>query len=155
MFRAVGPLLMVLPFVGLFLGMALPVQLSLWMSAVGVALALLAVFLVFIWSERRLTRFILGARGEEVVARVLARLPEGYEVYHSAWLGRGRRLDIDHVVVGPTGLFLVETKNWAGPIWVEDGQLRRSAGAGVRGPAWADVPIGAFASGGVEDGGGN
>lgn len=136
MFRAVGPLLVVLPFVGLFLGMALPVQISLWMSALGVALALVTVLLVFIWSSRRLTRFILGARGEEMVARVLARLPEGYEVYHSAWLGRGRRLDMDHVVVGPTGLFLVETKNWEGPIWVEDGQLRRSAG-----PVYGD-PLG-------------
>jgi hypothetical protein len=38
-------------------------------------------------------------------------------------IGRG---DVDHVVVGPTGVFAVETKNWPGRVEVRGGALYRN-----------------------------
>lgn len=76
--------------------------------------------------RERLQSFIKGARGEEWVARTLSFLPAEYRVYHGlsearGWLRHGA--DYDHVVVGPSGLFLVETKFWAGTIAVRDGRI--------------------------------
>jgi len=49
-----------------------------------------------------------GAHAEEVVSERLASLPEGYHAFHDlAFDG----FNIDHVVVGPGGIFLVETKS--------------------------------------------
>ncbi|HEU5063665.1 MAG TPA: nuclease-related domain-containing protein [Solirubrobacterales bacterium] len=58
-----------------------------------------------------------GAEGEEVVGRVLEELSaDGWCVIHDVSFGRG---NIDHVVVGPGGLFTVETKSRAGRIPVD------------------------------------
>jgi len=66
-----------------------------------------------------------GAEGEERVARELSRLPDMYTVINDYRLefsppvydknndDRIFSIQIDHVVVGPTGLYLVETKNWS------------------------------------------
>lgn len=66
-----------------------------------------------------------GAEGEEMVARELSRLPDTYTVindyrlefsepiYDSNNNDRIHSIQIDHVVVGPTGLYVVETKNWS------------------------------------------
>lgn len=66
-----------------------------------------------------------GAEGEERVARALSKLPETYTVINDYRLEFSRpiydrnrddriySMQIDHVVVGPTGLYLVETKNWS------------------------------------------
>ena len=66
-----------------------------------------------------------GAEGEEKVARELLKLPDTYTVINDYRLEFSRpiydrnnddrihSIQIDHVVVGPTGLYLVETKNWS------------------------------------------
>jgi hypothetical protein len=55
----------------------------------------------------------LGAKGEQVVGRELDRLmAKGYEVFHDVPC---ERWNIDHVVVGPRGVFAVETKAWRKP----------------------------------------
>ena len=68
---------------------------------------------------------IYGAEGEERVARELSKLPDTYTVINDYRLEFSRpiydrnnddriySIQIDHVVVGPTGLYLVETKNWS------------------------------------------
>lgn len=49
-----------------------------------------------------------GAVGEQAVADLLEELREdGYRIYHDL---PGRRGNIDHVLVGPAGIFAVETK---------------------------------------------
>lgn len=92
--------------------------------------AFLALAGVLAWSvtvgRQRLQSFLKGARGEEWVARALSLLPSGYHVYHgiiapSSMLGK--TIDYDHVVVGPTGIFLIETKNWSGKITVDNGRI--------------------------------
>jgi hypothetical protein len=57
-----------------------------------------------------------GASGEEHVGRLLDELEDhGWEVIHDASLGRG---NVDHILIGPAGVFTVETKSHAGPVRV-------------------------------------
>lgn len=68
--------------------------------------------------------FLIGAQGEEAVISALACLPDEFHVlndvnlhFHKAihWKERDeyiKNCQIDHIVVGPTGVFLLETKNW-------------------------------------------
>jgi hypothetical protein len=61
-----------------------------------------------------------GAEGEVAVAGALEALPEGWVALHDlAWPGR-QRANLDHVVVGPGGVFIVDAKNWSGRIEVRD-----------------------------------
>lgn len=85
--------------------------------ALAVALALFAG-----WSARRLTSFIKGAEGEETVARILSRLPAGFSVYNDLQFDAAGP-SFDHIVVAPSGLFVIETKNWSGDITFEEGQV--------------------------------
>lgn len=62
-----------------------------------------------------------GALGEIEVARVLGELGPGWTVLHSVPVGSGAS-DIDHVVLGPTGIFTINTKHHADKkIWVGGG----------------------------------
>jgi len=68
--------------------------------------------------------FLAGASGEELVIRVLSKLPDAYHVLNDVnlhfsrgihWRERNEYIktsQIDHIVIGPTGVFLLETKNW-------------------------------------------
>ncbi len=54
-----------------------------------------------------------GAEGEEEVAWRLLKLGEGWRVLHSVPIGAGET-DIDHVVIGPPGVFTLNSKNHLG-----------------------------------------
>jgi hypothetical protein len=54
-----------------------------------------------------------GAAGEEEVARQLDKLGPGWRVIHSVPVGPNDT-DIDHVVIGPPGVFTLNTKNHLG-----------------------------------------
>ena len=59
-----------------------------------------------------------GAEGEEIVGEILESLvADGWQVVHDVSFGRG---NIDHVVVGPGGLFTVETKSRRGRILLDN-----------------------------------
>ncbi|MDQ4489167.1 nuclease-related domain-containing protein [Sinomonas sp. ASV486] len=59
-----------------------------------------------------------GAVGEMRVARALSKLGPEWHVLHSIPVGT-RGSDIDHLVVGPGGVFTLNTKNHAGKdVWV-------------------------------------
>jgi len=65
----------------------------------------------------------LGYRAECAVARGLKRLLRArpfFYVVNSVPLQRG---DIDHIVVGPTGIFVIETKGYRGVIRLTDGGI--------------------------------
>lgn len=67
-----------------------------------------------------------GAQGEAEVGRVLAALPREWEVLHDlAWPGRPRA-NIDHIVVGPGGIFIIDAKNWSGDIEIKDQVLTQN-----------------------------
>ena len=69
---------------------------------------------------RHVERFFKGARGEEHVSGILRTLPDGYHVFNDFVAGRQH---VDHVVVGPAGVFAVETKFWRGRVTAEDGHI--------------------------------
>jgi hypothetical protein len=70
-----------------------------------------------------------GAEGERRVARVLVGLPNGWVVLHDRLLRPlENQVNLDHVVIGPGGVFLVDAKNWAGGVSVHDGNLWQHKG---------------------------
>lgn len=117
--RAVGPLLAALFACGLFTGLVLP-RVGLGVAGAGFLVA--AGWLV--WAVRDglkgIEAFFKGARGEERVAALLAGLPAGFHVFHDVACCGGAG-GIDHVVVGPTGVFVIETKCWAGVVTFREG----------------------------------
>jgi hypothetical protein len=63
--------------------------------------------------------FRAGADGEEQVEHQLSKLPNGWHLLHSLPAG-SRTSDIDHVVVGPGGVFTVSAKHHPGAtVWVD------------------------------------
>jgi hypothetical protein len=66
----------------------------------------------------------LGALGEIGVGRLLAQLGPEWLVLHSVPFGSAET-DIDHLVVGPRGIFTLNTKNHhRASIWVVDSHMR-------------------------------
>jgi hypothetical protein len=62
-------------------------------------------------------RWLRGAEGERAVGAVLAQLEdEGWKALHDISLGRG---NVDHVLIGPGGIFTIETKSHPGRIGVD------------------------------------
>ena len=54
-----------------------------------------------------------GIEGEKAVGQFLERLREqGYQVFHDL-IGTG--FNVDHVLIGPAGVFTIETKTWSKP----------------------------------------
>lgn len=68
-----------------------------------------------------------GAEGEEATAAELCALSaKGWVVLHDVrWPGR-RFANVDHVVIGPPGVFVIDSKNWSGRISVRDGILQQN-----------------------------
>ena len=59
-----------------------------------------------------------GEQGELIVAQAIERdlLPNGYVVFHDVQLQDGkRRFNVDHLLIGPNGVFAIETKNYSKP----------------------------------------
>ena len=62
----------------------------------------------------------IGADGEEEVGRRLAKLGGEWRVLHAVPVGE-KGSDIDHVVIGPPGVFTLNTKNHPGKhVWVAE-----------------------------------
>src|SRR4051794_35527612 len=85
-----------------------------------------------------------GADGERRTAAALAMLPaSGWFVLHDVrWPGR-TFANIDHIVVGPGGVFVIDSKAWSGRVEVrgdvlrQNGRQRESAVAGAAEAAMA------------------
>lgn len=76
--------------------------------------------------NRRAEMFERGADGETATAGVLAELPPGWTAFHDVrWPGR-RLANVDHVLVGPAGIFVIDSKNWSGSITTAGGHLRQN-----------------------------
>ncbi len=54
-----------------------------------------------------------GAAGENAVARALANFPDEFHVINDLSTPFG---NLDHVVIGPTGVFVIDAKNWRGVV---------------------------------------
>ncbi|MEU4396511.1 nuclease-related domain-containing protein [Kribbella sp. NPDC023855] len=63
-------------------------------------------------------KWFRGAHAELAVGRMLSRLDDGWTVLHAVPVGV-RGADVDHLVVGPAGVFTINTKNHSGQrVWV-------------------------------------
>jgi hypothetical protein len=54
-----------------------------------------------------------GAKGERLTARRLCRLGRGWTVFHDLAIP-GSRANVDHLVIGPPGVFLIDSKHYRG-----------------------------------------
>ncbi len=63
--------------------------------------------------ENEKLKFRKGAVGEYLIAGLLEGLSDDFYVINGLSTPHG---DIDHLVVGPTGIFLIDTKNWKGVV---------------------------------------
>ncbi|HEY2987551.1 MAG TPA: nuclease-related domain-containing protein [Candidatus Binatia bacterium] len=67
---------------------------------------------------RKYLRWFPGRREDSAAAAALNSLPDDYVVLDDAALPGGRGT-LDHLVVGPNGLFVIETKNYTGEVKCE------------------------------------
>lgn len=137
-----GPFLAILFFAGWFLHAALPVPLDPVVAAASLLFLAMVAWASLDRAGRRYRNYLKGARGEEIVARELSLLPEDWTVFHGiprggfeAMCGGG---DFDHVALGPGALYVVETKNWSGPVRVE-GAVVSAGGVPASGSPVAQV----------------
>jgi hypothetical protein len=80
-----------------------------------------------IWGRRQTTQaWGTGAAGERATAAVLAGLIDsGFVVLHDRRMP-GSSANIDHLVIGPSGVFTVESKNYAGVLRLGRNSVRRN-----------------------------
>lgn len=84
----------------------------------GISLIFVPFFIVIMLKLKK-QRGILrsGAEGEKRVLQLLSRLPDDFFIITDTELVIGHKTaQIDHIIVGPTGIFIVETKNLKGTI---------------------------------------
>ncbi|MGI8686627.1 MAG: nuclease-related domain-containing protein [Acidimicrobiales bacterium] len=102
------------------------------------------------WGRRSTTEaWRKGAEGERMTGGALDGLEErGYLVLHDRRMP-GSRANIDHVVIGPTGIYVVETKHYAGRV-VISGEDARCNGRSIEktvDQVWRQVAAVEFALG--------
>ena len=91
---------------------------------------------------RRLRNVRKGRLGERLVADLLGGLPDDYWLINDVTLGLARG-NIDHVLIGPCGVVVIETKRFAGNIrcwgddWSINGYRRKSVSQQVNSGACA------------------
>ncbi|MFD1714362.1 DnaJ domain-containing protein [Amnibacterium flavum] len=73
-------------------------------------------------APRELRRLLADALAEESTARALSSLGIGYTVWHDVATGDPDE-KIDHVVLGPTGLFAILSEDYGGPVRARRGEL--------------------------------
>ena len=75
-------------------------------------------------APRDIRHILADALAEEATARTLAQLGIAYTVWHDVATPGGPEEKVDHVVLGPTGLFALLSEDWGGPVRVRKGELQ-------------------------------
>jgi hypothetical protein len=116
------PLLAVVP-IAIELPIALvthPTHQGFWIG-IGIGAGAAAALLLFDSPPAHIERWRCGTDGEKSTARTLGPLlKDGWVLFNDIDTGRG---NIDHVLVGPAGVFMLESKRLAGQLRVEAGTL--------------------------------
>jgi hypothetical protein len=106
---------------GYAIGAALPIRgfPPGWVVLISILMALL-MWLIGKWAtgkidtiDRERISWRKGAVGEALVAATLTELPNNFVVVNDISKRFG---NIDHVVIGPTGVYVVDAKNWTGSV---------------------------------------
>jgi hypothetical protein len=75
------------------------------------------------YARRRAASFQQGAQGEADTAAALAELTKhGWVVLHDRLAPAGG--NIDHLLIGPGGVVVVDSKSWSGEVVITEGELR-------------------------------
>ncbi len=76
-------------------------------------------------SHRRASNYQAAALSEPQTAAVLAPLADqGWRILHDRrWPGSTTGANVDHLAIGPGGVFVIDSKHWSGPVQVRDGRL--------------------------------
>ncbi|HEV7957721.1 MAG TPA: nuclease-related domain-containing protein, partial [Marisediminicola sp.] len=77
-------------------------------------------------APRDIRHVLADALAEESTARTLSSLGIAYTVWHDVRTdaaGGGPEMKLDHIVLGPTGLFALLSEDWGGPVRVRKGDL--------------------------------
>lgn len=76
-------------------------------------------------SYRRASNYQAAALSEPQTAAALAPLAErGWRILHDRrWPGSTTGANVDHVAIGPGGVFVLDTKHWSQPVEVRGGRL--------------------------------
>lgn len=94
-----------------------PLDIRLWTGLGGAVLAAGAVWWRMRLSSRATGRLLGGWTGEDRVVQELRRLPDTYVVLADLTLaGPYGTCEIDSLVLGPTGVYVIEVKRWGGVI---------------------------------------
>jgi hypothetical protein len=89
----------------------------LWTGVAGILVVGAAIWWRVRAAESGLGRLLAGRIGEDCVANELKRLPDDYVVFNDLVLdGPGGTCEVDHLVLGPTGIYVIEVKRWSGLI---------------------------------------
>lgn len=119
------PFILIVFFLGILIGNLTGKLMPAQMYAVVMLVLVIFGWLMYDVSAKSFGAFLKGARGEEIVARELSMLSNDWSIFHgiptSGVMGTLGGTDFDHIVVGPAGIIIVETKNWTGRITVESG----------------------------------
>jgi hypothetical protein len=86
-------------------------------------------------APRGIRHLLPDALAEEASARALATLGIAYTIWHDVATdaaGHGLPPKLDHLVLGPTGLFAIQSEDWGGPVALKRGELVGEALAGER-----------------------
>ncbi|MGE5305668.1 MAG: nuclease-related domain-containing protein [Alphaproteobacteria bacterium] len=97
-------------------------------------IGMVAVFELFRANYDEWEHWYLGMRGELAVTKELKSLPDDYVLLNDLFLPNGRG-NIDHFLLGPNGLFVIETKNYSGNVKC-DGDRWFINGHGIKSLSW-------------------
>jgi hypothetical protein len=87
-----------------------------WTELVGLALAALVSWRLRFRPSEQARTWQRGAHGERRTARLLDRLTgDGYVVFHDLAVPDSPA-NVDHLVIGPTGVFVIDSKQWSGSV---------------------------------------
>ncbi len=75
-----------------------------------------------IWPRDDPERWLRGSAGEQATAVILAGLPRRWVVLHDRALPHSRA-NVDHLVIGRSGVWVIDTKTYRAPLSVSRGQV--------------------------------
>jgi hypothetical protein len=87
-----------------------------WAGVLGLAAAALVGWRLRFRPSEQVTAWRRGAAGERRTARLLGRLTrDGYVVFHDLAVPDSDA-NVDHLVIGPSGVFVIDSKQWTGSV---------------------------------------
>jgi hypothetical protein len=88
-----------------------------WAGLLGLAVAVLVGWRLRFRPSEQEQAWRRGAAGERRTARLLERLTgDGYVVFHDLAMPGNSSANVDHLVIGPSGVFVIDSKQWTGSV---------------------------------------